>query len=88
MAGKMQTTLFHHGGMSTRAESDGPWHLEVTGQADPVGRSGARWLTKNDANAPCVHAPWVARWCQFSAKCPLNSAFNQADYPRARWTPQ
>ena len=41
MAGKMQTTLFHHGGMSTRAESDGPWHLEVTGQADPVGRSGA-----------------------------------------------
>jgi hypothetical protein len=41
VAGKMQTTLFHHGGMSTRAESDGPWHLEVTGQADPVGRSGA-----------------------------------------------
>jgi hypothetical protein len=52
VAAEMQTALLLPGaGGGARAESGGPWRLEVPchrGQT-PGGRSGARWLTGRDA---------------------------------------
>jgi hypothetical protein len=66
VAGELQTALrlyWGGGGGCARAESGGPWRLEVPchrGQTHG-GRSGARLLPGRDADAPCVHAPWFLR---------------------------